>query len=833
MAYVTSRKNVDNEILLLFPIPFYTSSRIYYEEDLEQLGLDRVLDGVAEELRRTILGHARTLANVQPELAFHFLLNYPQLLQKIHVEDLGKWVSLALDIYDAQGLEPSRDFVLGLESHPDFQRHWGRGVAFQDVYGVLIHYLHALGREDVSLQDGSLHYTDIETIYVPDRVFVHSDEELNFSLYKIMVTHKFAQIRLGTYFLDMGKLKGLSLQLQEQYHKAFPPNLPSDLAYFLHLFPDTTLAGDLFLLGDTLRIERWFADYLPGLYRDLCKMKEILGSRRRSSQSLPPRSQVMEAVVSSFLTGSPCPAERSSRNLKFPSPLMGASPPEAGKGGGAPPEEGRAVVGQPVVDVSILETANRVRDLLLTCGTSAKSVENVAGVVAQAYAAFHILREPYQKIEKAPYIGELRPDEAERGRRRRRTSTRLKFRNELAKLVCDLPEPQEVRIEVPATEPEPLGSKTPQVHQLPNFMLNYLLLDGNPVPIPEAMHKIIEEIYEDLGSIPSSYLAVSDDMSGHYFRSLCSPADDVLPEHAQGTGYALPEQGENIHVLDEWDHRRQGYRKRWAVLRETTAPSGSLQFAEDTLAKYRGMVRQIKRQFERIRMGQTVLRRQKDGENVDLDAAVEAFSDRAAGLYPSEKVFIRLSRNKRDIAAAFLIDLSGSTSGWINDMERTALLILSEAMQVLQDRFAIYGFSGRTRRRCELFRIKGFDEPYGDTVRRRVASLRALEYTRLGPPIRHLTKLLSGVEAKTRLLITLSDGKPDDYDGYNGDYGIEDTRQALIEAKRKGIHPFCITIDKAEHSYLSRMYGAVNYVFIDDLAKLPVKIPEIYRKLTT
>ena len=186
-----------------------------------------------------------------------------------------------------------------------------------------------------------------------------------------------------------------------------------------------------------------------------------------------------------------------------------------------------------------------------------------------------------------------------------------------------------------------------------------------------------------------------------------------------------------------------------------------------------------------------------------------------------------------DIAAAFLIDLSGSTSGWINDMERTALLILSEAIQVLQDRFAIYGFSGRTRRRCELFRIKGFEEPYGDTVRRRVANLRALEYTRLGPPIRHLTKLLSGVESRTRLLITLSDGKPDDYDGYNGDYGIEDTRQALIEAKRKGIHPFCITIDKAEHSYLSHMYGAVSYVFLDDLAKLPVKIPEIYRKLTT
>jgi nitric oxide reductase NorD protein len=782
MAYVTSRKNPDNEILLLFPIPFYTSSRIYYEEDLVQLGLDRVLDNLTEEMRRTILDHAGTLANVQPELAFHFLLKFPQLLQSLRVDDLGKWVSIALDIYDSQGLEPSRDFVLGLDSHPAFQRHWGRGVAFQDVYGVLLHYLHALGREDISLEEGSVHYTDIETIYVPDRVFFHSDKQLNFLLYKIMVTHKFAQVRLGTYFLDMSKLKELQLLLKERYHRATPPNLPSDLAHFLHLFPNPNLAGELFLLGDTLRIERWFAENLPGLYRDLCNMKKELGRQRRGARSLPPRSQVMERVSWELITGCQRPA----------------------------------------IEASILETADRIRDILLTCYESGKRVEDVAEAAAKAYALLHVLPEPYQAIEKAPYIGELRPDEAERGRRKRRASTRLKFRDELAKMVCDLPEPQEVRIEVPATEPEPLGSKTPQQQEFPNFMLNYLLLDGNPAPIPEAMRKLIEEIYEDLGSIPSSYLAVSDDMSGHYFRSLCRPADDVLPE-----------QGENIHVLDEWDHRRQGYRRRWAVLRETTAPSGSLQFAEETLAQYRGMIRQIKRQFERIRMGQTVLRRQKDGDNVDLDAAVGAFTDRAAGLYPSEKVFVRLSRNKRDIAAAFLIDLSGSTSGWINDMERTALLILSEAMQVLQDRFAIYGFSGRTRKRCELFRIKGFDEPYGDTVKRRVANLRALEYTRLGPPIRHLTKLLSGVESRTRLLITLSDGKPDDYDGYNGDYGIEDTRQALIEAKRKGIHPFCITIDKAEHHYLSHMYGAVNYVFIDDLAKLPVKIPEIYRKLTT
>jgi nitric oxide reductase NorD protein len=162
-----------------------------------------------------------------------------------------------------------------------------------------------------------------------------------------------------------------------------------------------------------------------------------------------------------------------------------------------------------------------------------------------------------------------------------------------------------------------------------------------------------------------------------------------------------------------------------------------------------------------------------------------------------------------------------------------ALLILSEAMEQIEDRFAIYGFSGQTRKRCELYRIKGFDESYSDTIQKRIAGIRPREYTRMGPPIRRLSRILGQMDVRSKLLLTLSDGKPDDYDAYNGDYGIEDTRQALLEAKKMGIHPFCITIDKAEHSYLAHMYGHASYVFIDNIAQLPLKIPEIYRKLTT
>jgi nitric oxide reductase NorD protein len=137
------------------------------------------------------------------------------------------------------------------------------------------------------------------------------------------------------------------------------------------------------------------------------------------------------------------------------------------------------------------------------------------------------------------------------------------------------------------------------------------------------------------------------------------------------------------------------------------------------------------------------------------------------------------------------------------------------------------------RLRCEVFPIKNFDQSYNDEVREKIGSIAPREYTRMAPAIRHMTSVLKDVDAKVKLLITLSDGKPEDYDDYKGEYAIEDTRHALIEAKMAGLHPFCITIDQHAHEYMAHMYGEVNYIFIDDVRKLPVRMPEIYRVLTS
>jgi nitric oxide reductase NorD protein len=154
-------------------------------------------------------------------------------------------------------------------------------------------------------------------------------------------------------------------------------------------------------------------------------------------------------------------------------------------------------------------------------------------------------------------------------------------------------------------------------------------------------------------------------------------------------------------------------------------------------------------------------------------------------------------------------------------------------MEVLGDRYGIYGFSGMRRLRCETFHVKHLGESYSEDVRQRIGAIAPREYTRMAPAIRHMTSIFQGVDARIRLLITLSDGKPEDYDEYKGEYAIEDTRHALLEAKSSGIHPFCITIDQHAHDYMAHMYGEVNYIFINNVKKLPARMPEIYRVLTS
>ena len=352
-------------------------------------------------------------------------------------------------------------------------------------------------------------------------------------------------------------------------------------------------------------------------------------------------------------------------------------------------------------------------------------------------------------------------------------------------------------------------------------------LDGEAIKSTPEVAELLASILQDFQHIPPEYLAAAGATRADASQFVSPPDSNSTPNRSSGTTDAS-----TVMHYPEWDFRRRHYRKNWCTLREIEMHPSPEPFVEQTLARHRGLVVDLRRTFEALRDGNKRLRHQNSGDNIDLDALITAHADAAAGHEMSDHLFTQHRRIDRDIAVMFMVDVSGSTKGWINDAERESLVLLCEALEILGDRYAIYGFSGMTRKRCELYRIKRFDDDYGADVRARISGIKPQDYTRMGVIIRHLTRLLNTVEARTRLLITLSDGKPDDYDGYWGEYGIEDTRQALLEAKHTGVHPFCITIDHKGHDYLPHMYGAVNYTVIEDVRQLPVRVSDIYRRLT-
>jgi nitric oxide reductase NorD protein len=354
-----------------------------------------------------------------------------------------------------------------------------------------------------------------------------------------------------------------------------------------------------------------------------------------------------------------------------------------------------------------------------------------------------------------------------------------------------------------------------------------LTLDDKPLAPPDEVKGLMTSIVQDLGDIPPDYLHPAG--PGEYDPKLFQPEERDPNAVWAGTYHE-----EGAHLYKEWDYRRQHYRKDWCAVRERTVSPVYDDFVARALHKHSGLIKHLRKTFEAMRDEDRLLKRQVQGDGIDIDALVEALADARDGSEMSDRLFTRMHRTERNIAVLFMVDMSGSTKGWINDAERESLVLLAESLETLGDRYAIYGFSGMTRKRCELYRIKSFAERYDEDVKARISGIQPQDYTRMGFAIRHLSKLLNDVDARTRILITLSDGKPDDYDGYRGEYGVEDTRRALMEARRDGIHPYCITIDTEARDYLPHMYGAAtNWSIVERVEELPRKVSDIYRRLTT
>jgi len=253
----------------------------------------------------------------------------------------------------------------------------------------------------------------------------------------------------------------------------------------------------------------------------------------------------------------------------------------------------------------------------------------------------------------------------------------------------------------------------------------------------------------------------------------------------------------------------------------------------------RPTAKRLRRQFQALAPARIWLRARPDGQELDLDACVRHSADRAAGAgIGSDALYRELRQGARDLACLLLADLSLSTDTYVSDHARVidvirdALFLFGEALGATGDRFAIQGFSSRKRDPIRVHLLKGFDESYSAGVRGRIQAIKPGYYTRMGAAIRYASLQLKQQAAGRRLLLLLSDGKPNDLDQYEGRYGIEDTRQAILEARRLGIEPFCVTIDARASQYLPHLFGAGGFIVIRNPLELPKRLPLLYARLT-
>ncbi len=759
--------------------------------------IEEHLENIAElqaELQDLILSQVPAIWSVSHSLCYSYLSSARSALGCLPVDRLTQWVGNILDIYEKDGLRAAQRFMDDVESNFLCRIRGEAGLDFSHAASRLTPYARSIIERRITLAAGTRIYTDTEFIYLPKKLTLCSLDEDNFLLYKLIVTFQLGILLQGTYEFDLPANHALIQALADKYGSC-PVSERIQLEQFFPLFPNPHLAEEIFAAAEGQRVSHYIAAAFPGLWRDTAKIRADLAASRTLHHDFPVHSRVLEMLARHIITGTTETALSNTLQTLYENVLAEFSRP-------------------------------------------AETAADSAARTAAIYAMLYPLKETYIKVPPVYYIGRLNPAEARKGILRRRSVAREEFVKILATVMLQADRetagetdhestPQGKRpalsgeegtgmLLFPAKEKE-----TGDTAEEKMDMVRFLTLEGPLAQLPEPLRKLAEEIIADQGHIPNDYISAAQGMAGQAASSLLATSSPT------GESLVAP------LTYDEWDFRRNGFRKDWCILLEKQLQPIKGTFVDATLDKYQGILRQLKKQFELLRSSERFIKRQRDGDDIDLDALIESISDTRAGIPGSERVFTRLQRDERDIAVLFLVDMSSSTEGWINQALKEALILMGEALQVLGDRFAIYGFSGMRRMRSDYYRVKTFDEPYNEEIKGRIAAIGPQEYTRMGPPLRHAVQLLQKVEAKVRLLVTLSDGKPEDYDDYKGEYAIEDTRHALIEAKAAGIHPFCITIDKQAHDYMGHMYGEVNYIFVDEVRKLPMRLPQIYRVLTT
>jgi nitric oxide reductase NorD protein len=837
--------------------------------------MSRLMQGLPEMEQDLLLGHCLRVALVDTEAGTLLCEHLPTVLGQLVVKDVDAWVTRGLAVLRDNREGGLAYFALESQASRTELAALGRIAYLPHVQGVLRLYASALAGQSLSVRplaelppafrSGLRQFptTDGETIYLPESADRFDSREQNFQMFLVMTAHQAGYLEFATFSFALDTVVAhLAAEAGMRDLGAWQPSPPqpatarSDFERFFAGFPRPSVARDIFycledgrvdyLLRQTYRglaprIERLIQDGLASrpplagrpLWGAALEMLLHLCCVGKLSLQLPP----MAVPLARFLRGM---AER----VRQPQATVNDSAV-------ATVEVYRLLEQLPNVRMPALDDASVDGEVITLAEALSKdhAVEAFRDLLPSTPAGEEVA---YQSPDPLPHQGEFKPDLIQHKLKVKELSDKLE---QLAKTAMPI-------------SPE---------------LLRQLLEQGVDIDIRGTIAQEQDE---------TSGLFVSD-LEDKGIAERVEPRQTQPSADHERIRDQLSEElkqldgGEVVYRYDEWDYLMRDYRVRWCLLREKAVEGAEEGFVASVLQEDAALISQIRRQFQLLKPEMfKKLKRRDHGEDIDLDAAIEGFVDRRVTGVAPERVYIKRDKREREVSTIFLLDLSASTddpiehpspmavpalkrdptrdprSGFsgrlkddgfyaplfaadhrkpqakrIIDVEKEALVVMAEALESIGDEYAIYGFSGYGRDNVEFFVVKDVEERYSEAVKRRIDVLKPYRSTRMGPPIRHAIQKLYRRPARLKTLILLSDGYPQDFDygkdRRGKDYGIQDTKVALQEARRKGIHTFCITVDREGKSYLPEMCGEEKFIVIENVARLPQLLPKVYRGLTT
>jgi len=827
-------------------------------------GILHQLDESQQSLFLTQAGSLIGMPECGARAAAEFFLRCVDLPRLLDKDDLLVWMDEGRRIGGERHGAAAAYFALESASSISALRRLRRSVHIGEVGRTLMLYCTAVGGRAVGLksvaeapkelvrEDHHLPLTDGKTIFLPEHLNKHPSHDENFDEYKVLAAHQAGYIEFGTFDLDIDALMDHAAAAALAKKDTGVPQQPLSSHYelFFRLFDDRALARDIFFAVEDARIDFRLRKTYAGLAPVLMRVALASLDGRPDPASLPLREALVESLIRLSITGrieeslpdGVLPVYRRICTLLARVLNRNATADDSAI---AAVRIYRLLEALPNVPLQSQACRAALSNLDASSDKESSDSPIQEGGMRPEAGIPGVEGRPYRQAQPVPYRGQTRPE-----------LVQLDMAIEMLKDAL--------------TDSDEAGIP------LTKEMLEELLRRGAKIKISQMTSKELAEtsglFITDLEGIGQEKIKELSAEERKRLAKLLRQAPVVRAEE--------PESGPTFYY-DEWDYLIGDYRPRWCRLRELPLEGGSGEIAARIRKEHSALISAVRRRFERVRPEMlTKVRRLRTGDEIELDHAIEAAVDRRAGITPSDRIYQKRERRARDVATAFLLDLSASTDEWIAetplekgddrlpglraglsdifskgmpegernrfaqaegskrviDIEREALVIMAEALESLGDEYAIYGFSGYGRDSVEFFPIKEFSESYSERARRRIGAIKPRKSTRMGPAVRHTLEKLGATGSRLKVLILLSDGYPQDFDygpdRSSRDYGLHDTAMALREAKKRNVHTFCITVDQAGNDYLREMCGGENYLVVKNPGALPRILPRVYRGLT-